>query len=88
MLSGRIVRASRLRPAAVAGWALATRRLPAIQQRSFFPPSINSKEVIEEKYPAPVELTDAEDPEMVGSLPIGRGRAREAELGDGTGAGS
>ncbi len=62
MLSRRIARTTSLRPLA---WAVATRRLPVIQHRTFLPPSINSPEVNDEKYPDPVELTEAEDPGMV-----------------------
>lgn len=47
----------------------AAQRLPLVQQRTFIPPSINSKAVIEEKYPDDPILTDAEDPGMVRVFP-------------------
>ncbi|PKS06271.1 hypothetical protein jhhlp_007019 [Lomentospora prolificans] len=40
--------------------------VPIAQKRSFFPPSINSREVVNEKYPDYPKLTDAEDPGMNG----------------------
>lgn len=44
----------------------ASRRLtPVAQQRTFIPDSINSERVINEKYPAPPLLTEAEDPMQV-----------------------
>ncbi|KAI1491586.1 hypothetical protein F5X96DRAFT_458003 [Biscogniauxia mediterranea] len=59
MLSQRIVRASALRSA--------SRRLPLplVQQRTFLP-QYAEKELIEKKYPAYPDLTDAEDPGMNG----------------------
>lgn len=36
-----------------------------IQRRCFLPNSITDKSIIEEKYPDPPQLTDAEDPNMV-----------------------
>lgn len=62
MLSRRIARAVPLRQA-----ALAARRLPAVQQRSFIPSSMTGPAVIEEKYPDSdyPRLTEKEDPEMV-----------------------
>lgn len=62
MLPSRIVRASPFRSTTLA----AARRLPIVQQRSFIPPSINSKALTEEKYPDPETLTEAEDPGQVG----------------------
>ena len=47
--------------------ALAIRRLPAVQQRSFIPEQISGKSVFDEKYPEYPKLTEAEDPEMVGA---------------------
>ncbi|KAJ9139147.1 hypothetical protein NKR23_g8108 [Pleurostoma richardsiae] len=61
MLSRRIVRASPLRTA-----ALAARRLPIVQQRTFIPESVNGKAIIDAKYPDPPAYTDAEDPNMNG----------------------
>ncbi|RYP66900.1 hypothetical protein DL771_007557 [Monosporascus sp. 5C6A] len=58
MLSSRIARASALRSAA--------RRLPIIQSRTFIPPSINDRSILEEKYPDHPQLSDAEDPGMNG----------------------
>ncbi|KAI0482537.1 hypothetical protein GGR56DRAFT_620361 [Xylariaceae sp. FL0804] len=57
MLAQRIARASALRPASVA-----SRRLPLVQQRTFFPPSYNDPAIVEEKYPDYPQLTEAEDP--------------------------
>ena len=45
--------------------ALAVRRLPAVQQRTFIPEQISSKAVTDEKYPEYPKLSEAEDPEMV-----------------------
>ncbi|OAA53913.1 NADH:ubiquinone oxidoreductase subunit [Niveomyces insectorum RCEF 264] len=63
MLSRRLVRATPLRQVALA----ATRRLtPAVQQRTFIPNSIVSSEIVDQKYPDPPSLTEAEDPDMNG----------------------
>ncbi|KIH94038.1 NADH dehydrogenase (ubiquinone) 1 beta subcomplex 8 [Sporothrix brasiliensis 5110] len=66
MLPRRIVPATPLRRAALA----AARRtlLPAVQQRTFIPESINGRRVIDEKYPEPPRLTEAEDPLMNGGF--------------------
>ncbi|EFX00009.1 NADH:ubiquinone oxidoreductase subunit [Grosmannia clavigera kw1407] len=65
MLSRRIVKAAPLRQAALA----ATRRLaPVVQQRTYIPNSMNSVEVINEKFPEPPSLTEAEDPAMNGGV--------------------
>ncbi|KAH8736283.1 hypothetical protein BGZ61DRAFT_441769 [Ilyonectria robusta] len=61
MLPQRIVRASALR-----NGVLAARRLPTIQRRCFLPHSYTDKKTIDEKYPEPVQLSDAEDPGMNG----------------------
>ncbi|KAI0008833.1 hypothetical protein F4779DRAFT_585437 [Xylariaceae sp. FL0662B] len=61
MLPHRIVRASALRSV-----TSASRRLPIVQQRTFFPPSMNDRQVIEDKYPSRPNLTDEEDPELNG----------------------
>ncbi|KAK0702542.1 hypothetical protein B0T21DRAFT_342406 [Apiosordaria backusii] len=63
MLSSRIVRAAPLRTA-----ALAARRLPLIQARTFLPESMVGRAKIDEKYPDSdyPSLTSAEDPEMNG----------------------
>lgn len=46
--------------------ALAARRLPAIQQRTFLPDSITGQGgVLDEKYPDYPTLTEKEDPGMV-----------------------
>ncbi|KAI1099138.1 hypothetical protein F4804DRAFT_337516 [Jackrogersella minutella] len=63
MLSQRVARASALRSASLAS---ASRRLPIIQQRTFFPPSMNNPAITEEKFPDHPKLTDAEDPNMNG----------------------
>lgn len=62
MLYQRIARASALRAASMA----ASRRLPIVQQRTFLPESLNSKKILDEKYPDHVPLTEEEDPEMNG----------------------
>ncbi|KAK4194917.1 putative NADH:ubiquinone oxidoreductase 20.1kD subunit [Triangularia verruculosa] len=63
MLSSRIVRAAPLRTA-----ALAARRLPLIQTRTFFPESMVGRTKVDEKYPDSdyPNLTSAEDPDMNG----------------------
>ncbi|KAF9870595.1 hypothetical protein CkaCkLH20_11901 [Colletotrichum karsti] len=61
MLSQRIARVSTIRSA-----AQAVRRTPVVQQRTFFPPSINDSKVLEEKYPEYPRLSEAEDPNMNG----------------------
>jgi NADH dehydrogenase (ubiquinone) 1 beta subcomplex subunit 8 len=63
MLSLRVARAAQLRSA-----ALAARRLPIIQQRTFLPESINGPEIVDQKYPEYPKLTDEQDPGMVSSL--------------------
>ncbi|CAK7226494.1 hypothetical protein SCUCBS95973_006218 [Sporothrix curviconia] len=64
MLSHRIVRATAMRRVALA----ASRRITPVvqQQRTFIPDSINSERIINEKFPAPPRLTEAEDPLMNG----------------------
>ncbi|KAI0022977.1 hypothetical protein F4780DRAFT_121461 [Xylariomycetidae sp. FL0641] len=63
MLSQRLARAAAHRSASAA----AARRLPIVQQRTFFPPSHSyDKETTEEKYPDQVVLTETEDPGMNG----------------------
>lgn len=59
MLSRRIARASALRSA--------TRRLTVTQARTFIPHSMQGQNILEEKYPDPPVLTDAEDPNQVSS---------------------
>ncbi|KXJ85927.1 NADH:ubiquinone oxidoreductase 20.1kD subunit [Microdochium bolleyi] len=54
MLAQRLARASALRAA--------PRRLPIIQARTFLPESLNSREILEEKYPDAKPLSEAEDP--------------------------
>lgn len=66
MLSRRIARVSTIRSARSA-LAAPSRRLPSIQQRTFFPDGINDKKTIEEKYPDYPQLTEAQDPGMVSS---------------------
>ncbi|KAK7988252.1 carboxymethylenebutenolidase [Apiospora arundinis] len=61
MLPRRIAQAPALRSA-----AQAARRLPVIQRRCFLPNSLTDKSIVEEKYPDPPKLTDAEDPNMNG----------------------
>ncbi|KAH7017044.1 hypothetical protein EDB80DRAFT_634858 [Ilyonectria destructans] len=61
MLPQRIVRASALR-----NGVLAARRLPTIQRRCFLPHSYTDKKTIDEKYPEPAQLSEAEDPGMNG----------------------
>ncbi|KAK2024580.1 NADH:ubiquinone oxidoreductase 20.1kD subunit [Colletotrichum zoysiae] len=61
MLSQRFARVSTIR-----GAAQAARRTPIVQQRTFFPPQINDRKVLEEKYPDYPTLSDAEDPGMNG----------------------
>ncbi|KAK5630111.1 hypothetical protein RRF57_005826 [Xylaria bambusicola] len=46
----------------------ASRRLPVIQQRTFFPEEFTGKKLVDEKYPAEPNLTDAEDPDMNGGF--------------------
>jgi NADH dehydrogenase (ubiquinone) 1 beta subcomplex subunit 8 len=59
MLSRRIAQAPALR-------SLASRRaLPIVQQRTFIPDSINSKRLVDEKYPDALRLSEAEDPGQV-----------------------
>lgn len=60
MLSRQLVRASPFRTAAAA-----MPRLPIVQQRTFLPPSMTGKDVVETKYPEYPNLTEAEDPNMV-----------------------
>lgn len=62
MLYPRVARASVLRAASMA----ASRRLPIVQQRTFFPEEWANKKAVEEKYPEQPTLTDAEDPGMNG----------------------
>jgi len=63
MLSRQIVRASALRLA-----ARPAARLPLVQHRTFLPDAVTGREIINEKYPDSdyPELTDKEDPGMVG----------------------
>lgn len=60
MLPQRIVRASALRSTMTAA-----RRLPTIQRRTFLPDQYTDKKVIDQKYPEPPSLSEAEDPGMV-----------------------
>lgn len=60
MLPQRIIRASALRSGMTAA-----QRLPMIQRRCFLPSSYTDKKTIDEKYPEPPSLTEAEDPGMV-----------------------
>ncbi|KAM0814390.1 putative NADH:ubiquinone oxidoreductase 20.1kD subunit [Seiridium cardinale] len=61
MLSRRIAQAPTLR-------SLASRRaLPITQCRTFLPNSLNDRAIVEEKYPDPPQLTDAEDPNQNGA---------------------
>lgn len=69
MLSRRIARVSTLRSAGSAFAAPAARRLPSIQQRTFFPDGINDKKTLDEKYPDYPVPNAAQDPEMVSALP-------------------
>lgn len=73
MLPQRIVRASALR-----NGVLAARRLPTIQRRCFLPHSYTDKKTIDEKYPEPAQLSEAEDPGMV-SCPMVEGKSRSAD---------
>ncbi|KAI8628011.1 hypothetical protein F5Y19DRAFT_439197 [Xylariaceae sp. FL1651] len=63
MLPQRIARTSVLRAASMA----ASRRLPIVQQRTFLPPSLNDKKILDEKFPDHPTLSEAEDPGMNGS---------------------
>ncbi|KAI6375127.1 hypothetical protein MCOR25_003021 [Pyricularia grisea] len=51
-------------------------RLPLISRRTYLPPSINSRDVLDQKYPDPPRLTEEEDPGMNGGyvnpLPVKR----------------
>ncbi|KAI0391140.1 hypothetical protein F5Y17DRAFT_25225 [Xylariaceae sp. FL0594] len=62
MLSQRLARASALRAVSMA----TTRRLPIVQQRTFFPESFTGRKIVEEKYPDHPTLSEAEDPGMTG----------------------
>lgn len=64
MLSRRIVRAAPIRTT-----TLSARRVPLIQQRTFLPDSVTGQSRMDERYPDPATLTDAEDPGMVSTLP-------------------
>lgn len=66
MLPQRIARASALRSS-----LMAARRLPTTQRRTFLPYQFTDKKIIEEKYPEPPSMTEAEDPEMVCSNRVG-----------------
>jgi NADH dehydrogenase (ubiquinone) 1 beta subcomplex subunit 8 len=59
MLSQKIVRASALQTS-----FSAARRLPVVQQRTFFPEVMKGR--LDERLPAYPNLTDAEDPGQVG----------------------
>lgn len=78
MLSRRIARASASRPATT---AIAARRLPLVQTRTFLP-RYNDK--VDEMYPASdyPELTEAQDPNMVrsGCCQTNRGKKRRVIL--------
>ncbi|TPX16126.1 uncharacterized protein E0L32_004121 [Thyridium curvatum] len=63
MLSRRVASAAPLRQAAVAA-----RRLPMVQQRTFIPRQINDPAITEQKYPAYPSLTEAEDPNQNGGF--------------------
>ncbi|KAI1358162.1 hypothetical protein F5Y08DRAFT_125822 [Xylaria arbuscula] len=62
MLYQRVARASVMRAASMA----ASRRLPVIQHRTFFPEP--DKQVLEQKYPEQPTLTEAEDPGQNGGF--------------------
>lgn len=66
MLPQRIVRSSALRSSLVAA-----RRAPVVQRRAYLPTHYADKRTLDEKYPEPHTLTEAEDPGMV-SLPAWR----------------
>lgn len=76
MLSRRIVRAA---PTRTTTTTLAVRRVPLIQQRTFLPDSVTGQSRMEERYPDPATLTDAEDPGMVSTLPLSRQGAKAAD---------
>ncbi|KAH9902342.1 hypothetical protein F4778DRAFT_737278 [Xylariomycetidae sp. FL2044] len=61
MITHRIVRASALRST-----SLVSRRLPIVQQRTFFPDSYNNHSAIEEKFPDNPTLSEAQDPQQNG----------------------
>lgn len=65
----------------------ATRRLTPIvqrqQQRTFIPNSISGEDVINQKYPDPPRLTEAEDPLMVSRVMRDREEIRGETTGDG-----
>ncbi len=60
MLPQRIVRTSALRNSLAAA-----RRAPIVQRRGFLPPHYSDKKTLDEKYPEPPQMTEAEDPGMV-----------------------
>lgn len=65
MLSRRLVSALPLRNA-LAG----SRLLPKIQKRGLMPPEISDRKTLDKIYPPYPELTDAEDPDMVGHVVV------------------
>ena len=60
MLPQRIVRASALRTSLAAA-----RRVPTTQRRGFLPDAYTSKKTMDDKFPDPATLSEAEDPGMV-----------------------
>ncbi|EJP68124.1 hypothetical protein ACQRIT_004527 [Beauveria bassiana] len=61
MLPQRIVRSSALRNSLAAA-----RRAPIIQRRAYLPTHYADKKILDEKYPDPHTMTEAEDPGMNG----------------------
>lgn len=77
MLSRRIAQAPALR-------SLVSRRaLPIVQCRTFIPDHINSKALVDEKYPDAPKLTEVEDPGQVRSYFPLPAMALAAVVGDG-----
>ncbi|PHH66735.1 hypothetical protein CDD81_5867 [Ophiocordyceps australis] len=64
MLSTRLVRVAALRSSLTA--PASQRLLSTTQRRSFFPNDHSTRRVLDEKYPEPPHLTEAEDPGMNG----------------------
>lgn len=60
MFSQRIVRTSALRNSLAAA-----RRTPIVQRRGYLPEHYSDKRILENKFPEPPSLTEAEDPGMV-----------------------
>ncbi|KAH6657507.1 NADH:ubiquinone oxidoreductase subunit [Truncatella angustata] len=61
MLSRRIAQAPALRS------LISRRALPVVQTRTFIPNAVNDNAILEEKYPEPPKLTEAEDPNQNGA---------------------